>query len=526
MKTDRVEGFVNVLHSNDYETVSSSGDLWIRFLPRKSGNFPRSFARVCGVFEPRLQSDIADSIVVDEFYEDVGPRGKTPYDELAKMIHELNQKSATYSDFKFIRWLDAILMVCDGTMRTRFLREHFFPSFSRRFEDGRGRFLATRAEIEKRLPVLRFGNLLQVNGPKVLTDMILNKVRDPLTMSGVQQSGNIELAEALKVVLGNFLPLRTHMVGGSVGLTTIYLLGDNDGKVIDRGPFPREEIELFRGTTFFPGDDPLQFVTGFKDPIGGWKGRFRASEYIGDDACVELISCVVDRFNEHVENRLEICNFSDDSYNVDFIEAFEKYLTLDRIIHECAAIATSTDSLSPRLMTFGVLDKFQELFRFADQPNKDRNFHYFCTREFCESKLVPTFSKLPSPLSEYFTGVARKLYEELYEKVFSPDGVWASFLINQDNSINVYRKYDEKMEQFVDRSDPVEPHDFVGEYVRATRNTHHGYISSGDRRRRFACFGSLCTGDLPDSLTQLPLLMLLAEILDPWTFSGHHWMRQ
>ena len=68
--------------------------------------------------------------------------------------------------------------------------------------------------------------------------------------------------------------------------------------------------------------------------------------------------------------------------------------------------------------------------------------------------------------------------------------------------------------------------EFVGQYVRVTRNTHHGYISEDDTQRRFAYLGSLMTGYIPDSFTQLPLLILLAEVVCPRLLSGYHWLPQ
>jgi hypothetical protein len=68
--------------------------------------------------------------------------------------------------------------------------------------------------------------------------------------------------------------------------------------------------------------------------------------------------------------------------------------------------------------------------------------------------------------------------------------------------------------------------DFGAEYVRAARNTHHGYVSDGDRRRWLACFRSITTAFLPDSFTQLPLLIVLAETVNPRLLSGHEWLDQ
>ncbi|EMI19552.1 hypothetical protein RMSM_03512 [Rhodopirellula maiorica SM1] len=238
---------------------------------------------------------------------------------------------------------------------------------------------------------------------------------------------------------------------------------------------------------------------------------------------IDLIRFFLDRFNLHAENRLEVCNFTDND-QVDFISAFEKYLTIDRILLECLMIATATDAATARLMTFAVLDKFQELCRFPGVQHT-RNFHFMCTRQFLTDVLTPSFAQMPQVWRDFFTTTATNLYDDLYAVVESDRGVWPSHLV-QANGVHVYRNYDNNTREFVTRANPYDLDDFVGEYVRAARNTHHGYVSDSDRRRRFACIGSLSTAFVPDSFTQLPLLIAVAEFVNPTLLSGHHWLDQ
>ena len=385
-------------------------------------------------------------------------------------------------------------------------------------------FIGTDSQFESRLPLLRLGNYYQINGRQAYDDMRHNNISSPNTASALHQSGVVAIENALTVMLGNFLPLRTHMVGRRIGWRAVYLFGDPNPPVIDRGAFPREEIELQTPQFFLRGDDPAQFASNPADPIGGWAGRYRNTQYLGDDAVESLIAFCLDRFNFHTENRIEVCNFVNGD-DIDFISCFEKYLTIDRILLECIMVATATNPAIARLMTFAVLDKFQELCAFQG-IQQTRHFHYMCTRGFLNDVLLPSFAMMPAPWATFFSDVATRLYDDLYATIRSDKGVWPTNLIQPGGGVRVYREWDHNAHHFVDRAAPLSDDDFVGEYVRAARNTHHGYISDGDRRRRFACFGSISTAFLPDSFTQLPLLIVLAEFINPRLLSGHHWLDQ
>jgi hypothetical protein len=512
-------GISTVMQQQGYEVDTQGNDIWVRYQPRQLGTFPLSYARILSVSEAAVPASWNTEWVAntDKQYDQFGE-----VKSLRQCLSMLAD-AANDPDYKFLYWLDAALIQCPRADRATFIRDHFLPAFRNRFPEGRVVFIGTNYKFESRLSLLRQGNYYQINGRQGFDDMELHGVASPQTAHALHSSGVIALDNALTVLLGNFLPLHTHIVGGKLGLRVVYLFGNAAPQVIDRGRFPREKIELQIPQFFLRGDDPAAFCHNPADPLGGWSGRYRNSDYPGDAAVVELIRAFVDRFNSHAENRLELCNFVNGD-DIDFISAFEKYLTIDRIMLECIMIATATNAATARLMTFAVLDKFQELCSFVGVP-QGRNFHYMCSQPFLNQVLLPSLAMLPAPWANFFRGKAEAIYLDLYATIRSAQGVWPVFLI-QPGAVRVYRDYDQVTHQFVNRAAPLADDDFVGEYVRAARNTHHGYVSDGDRRRRFACFGSISTARLPDSFTQLPLLLVLAEIANPRSMSGHHWLDQ
>jgi hypothetical protein len=514
-----IRGIAAAMERVGYERQVQAGDVWMRYQPRCTGGFPVPYAQILATLPASSAGwDVSWTANIDARYDQVGANANL------QQCRDMMAGAAADPDFRFLYWLDAALCICQRSDREAFIQQDFMPAFSERFPAGRVIFIATDSRFESRLPILRLGNYFQINGRQGYDDMRRNNISSPGTASALHLSGVVAIENALTVLVGNFLPLRACLVGRRVGWRAVYLFGDATPPVMDRGPFPREEIELQIPQFFLRGDYPAVFASGPADPLGGWAGRFRNTQYPGDNAVANLIAFFIDRFNVHTENRIEVCNHVDGD-DIDFISCFEKYLTLDRILLECIMVATATNPATARLMTFAVLDKFQELCSFTG-VQQTRNFHHFCTRPFLTNVLLPSFAMMPAPWDGFFSGVATRLYDDLYNTIRSTTGVWPNYLVQAGGGVRVYRDWNPPTHEFVDRPALLSDDDFVAEYVRSARNTHHGYISDCDRRRRFACYGSISTAFLPDSFTQLPLLMALAEFVNPRALSGHCWLDQ
>jgi len=511
-------GLRAALEKVGYESEIADDDIWVRYAARRTG-FPEEYSRILAACRnaPARDWDLGWTADIDPRYDATGQFGDQG------QCQELIDNANADPDFRFLHWIDASLVLCRRADREQFLREHFLPAFFDRFPEGRIVFVRTDSALESRVSTIRQGNYLQINGRDGLRDMRDNNITSANTAAAIHSSGVVALDKALSAILGNLMPLRTHFVGGRMGIRVVYLFGNDDPPVIDRGPFPRDEADLFSSQIFFRDDGPSGM--GPAAPLGGWLGRFRNTDYPGDDAVEGLVAFLLERFNAHLSNRIEVCNHVDQQDTIDFTSCFEKYLTLDRLFLECVMVATATNSATARLMTFAVLDKFQELCHFTGiQPT--RGFHYMCTRPFLNDILLPAFASLPVPWDAYFRDIATAVYDDLYATIRSDQGVWPNCLVQAGGGVRVYRKWDTKTKQFVDQPVPLTDDEFIAEYVRAARNTHHGYISDGDRRRRFACFGSISTGLIPDSFTQLPLLIMLADCVSPALLSGRNWLDQ
>jgi hypothetical protein len=514
-----IRGFAGAMERVGYEHQIQSGDVWMRYSPRRTGGFPQTYARVLATLLASSGGwDTSWAKLIDKRYDSTK---KTASLQDCRSI--LNDVSSS-PDHTFLHGLDTALFLVGRPDRETFIQQDFMPAFRTRYPAGRVIFVASDSQFESRLPLLRQGNYYQINGNQSYEDMRTHGINSPGTAKAFHTSGVLAIENALTVLMGNFLPLRVCMVGRGVGWRAIYLFGHSSPPVIDRGPFPREELELQIPQFFLRGDDPYGFAADEADPIGAWGGRYRNTTYPGDDAAADLLEFFIDRFNAHAANRIEVCNYTDGD-DIDFVSCFEKYLTIDRIFLESIMVATATNPAAARLMAFAVLDKFQELCEF-NGVSPDRNFHYFCTRPFLANVLLPAFTTLPPPWNGFFSDAATRLYDDLYSAVRSDQGVWPNYLVQSGGGVLTYRKWDKNARQFINNSVPLTDDEFVSEYVRSARNTHHGYVSNADKRRRFACYGSISTGYIPDSFTQLPLLITLADVITPRALSGHCWLDQ
>ncbi|EMI19551.1 hypothetical protein RMSM_03511 [Rhodopirellula maiorica SM1] len=237
----------NLLEARGYEHEVQGSDIWVRYANRCNGPFPNNYARIVNTFSSfeGVSGDFAWLHELDARYDGVGQTAS------ADECRELFQKAASDPDYKFLHWLDAALMLCRREQRRDFIANDYLPAFMNRFPEGRIVFIGTNYDLDERLPLLRHGNFYQINGRQAIDDMRAHNVSSPATASALHLSGVLALDNALSVLMANLLPLRTHVIGGTMQLRVVYLFGEDNPSVIDRGPHPREEIELQKPTFFY-----------------------------------------------------------------------------------------------------------------------------------------------------------------------------------------------------------------------------------------------------------------------------------
>lgn len=201
-----------------------------------------------------------------------------------QQCREMLARAAGDPDFRFLYWVDSALCLCQRSDRAAFIQQDFMPAFSRRFPAGRVILIATDSRFDSRLSLLRLGNYFQINGPQGYDYMVQHGLSSCETASALHPSGVVAIENGVTVLVGNFLPLWACMVGRRLGLRIVYLFGKPNPPVMDRGPFPREEIELQVPQSFLRGDYLTTFSSSPSNPLGVWADRYRNTQYPGDDA--------------------------------------------------------------------------------------------------------------------------------------------------------------------------------------------------------------------------------------------------
>lgn len=483
-----------------YEIEKSRGDLWIRSKERRAAKY-MDYAEEMALVDSANYADCTWIQEVEDFYN----RFSDSYSDTPR-AYDLC-RSANERPFKNQVYLYSLaLLLVKSSDRRLFLETIFFPWFFRLFPTGLVLATKMNSSYESRAALLRWGFLGTIYGSSEL-DAIKKYIGPNIKiMTGIHEIGTVNADIHFKAISNLFFPRTAPIVLSREGFMFILFTDQDD--VMDRGPYPHADVDTYRVFGLMTGNEPNW--SRASSPLNGWLGRYIPSRTFSAREMVDLFRFFIPKFNHFLRMRLDITNYRKGD-DIDFIAAFEEYYTLDRIGHELNLCQTAQEGFTARTLTFAILDKFAEMFS-VNGINRDRMFHYFLTRNFAKS-LVDTLSEVPSPFGAFFSSETEEVFDLLYKSVLGENGLWMKY-----RSISAgisSREWDKNSGSFHDRAFPYSDEEFVGEVVRAVRNTHHGYISDRDDRRRFAVFMSMHTGKLADSLTALPQFMWLAGLLDP-----------
>jgi hypothetical protein len=122
------------------------------------------------------------------------------------------------------------------------------------------------------------------------------------------------------------------------------------------------------------------------------------------------------------------------------------------------------------------------------------------------------FTMLPAPFDAYFRDLTTAIYGELETKIM--DSIWLKSKVTPAGVL---------VRNAALTGDNIEPnHEFVANVMRAVRNAHHGYFTSPDPKNRPSRYLYPITGKVPDSITTLPALWLIAYLANPSFASWKH----
>lgn len=488
--------------SDVYEVEHSGSDVWLRSKERRTKTLV-DFVEELALVDVNSNRDAAWVRNMDSYYDRIPDQVA----DTAFPVEIMNTLQAKEPN-KQVYLSSLALLGVHSSLRESFLRDFYFPWFFRLFPNGKILALKFNSNYEGRLALLRWGNLLSIYDAgevQKLKNLLPERIQ---MMADLHPTGTINAKPFFLAVSNLFYPYAHSIVVGGVGHIFILLTGETS--ILDRGSYPHTRMDLHKAHNLMQGNEPD--MSALSDTKQAWLGRYIPSRQFSVDDLLFLFRHFVARFNHLLRLRIDITNYRNGP-DIDFIAAFEEYFTFDRITLELNYCQTATDGFSARASSFAVLDKLSELVAITGISQAEARFRYFVGRTFANTILSPNLTQYPSPFSTFLPSECDRIYDELYRRVLGSEGLWMTYR-RQAAGIQT-RLWDKSSRSFIESASLKTDDEFVGEIVRAIRNTHHGYVSDNDSRRRFAVFVSMHTGQLPDDFTAIPQLIWLAVLQNP-----------
>jgi hypothetical protein len=153
----------------------------------------------------------------------------------------------------------------------------------------------------------------------------------------------------------------------------------------------------------------------------------------------------------------------------------------------------------------GALFKIADLYETLNKIYLDRKKSNFFKKLFNPTKMKSSIKKCfessDSHFLQGFSDANNKIYDELSPKIL--ESIWLKNKITVENKIYVH---DENLVK--ERTENLD--EFISNYMRALRNTHHGYFTETDNYKNPSRYFILTNGNIPDSISYLPFLWFLS----------------
>lgn len=397
---------------------------------------------------------------------------------------------------------------CSDGEFTSFLRRKAAPAFFKAFPHGRIIFLSSSLQYEKRQGALRAGyTLSQYN----LTSV--NRMPDPNALTGWQRIlpfGQLQTVLDLGAVA--FYPQAIYFTVTRTGLSVIFV----PGELVEQNmlKFPGAWLDVYRSRWDFtrgPARNTSYDIApaGITQPYDVHR-RFVLVGGYGADETVEWIRWLVDRYNSLLRTGIDFSIFGRDGW-VNFVTCFEHGLTVDRMIRKSVSSQVSFERAVRKYAAFEVADIVDELFAYWKNAGSTLRFKDIFNPSTGLSLIKSSLATVPEPARRLLLDGASSVYDHLRDTVlksiFVPEKRTPSggvLVRNKSLSAEVEETADE----------------FTSNVIRALRNTHHGYMTEGDKQNRPSRYLALVTGDIPDTMTYIGVLTGLAVLGDPSQMIG------
>lgn len=385
--------------------------------------------------------------------------------------------------------INILLLGLKNPILSKVFNENIAPFFFKYFPEGSIWFVGISDVMEARKSAIAMlFSAFQIPG--------LFEARDSLVNKGFSTLRNMENLSSMSMdnlIAPLFLLFSPYSCGFSCQRPSGIFIFSFGKSINYLPPFPWRLQDIYRNDT--------SYHAGYRETTQKHKKRYEVASW-NNSQFVALFKWYIHRLNELIKYLLDPGNFIDDNGELQPDRQFYSGLTINRIIYEVLIVLSEYQSqYLKRSYLFSSLDKISMLLE-KSAGNKTNTkepeiFKNLFRESFITKKISPIISAIPSPFGNYFRNRSKEVLKDINKTII--DGIFIDIL-KKVNSIRLKSKG-------VDREESKE--DYIVNYLREIRNTHHGYII---KKPEYICINNGNISNLIPEIAGLYLLVLLSDV--------------
>lgn len=428
------------------------------------------------------------------------------HDNIQKVKEEFKEfKRSKCSNLEIMHNIGSSLALLDPVQLWRFFCEDVIPEFFKIYKNGKIFIISNNFEYETLGCYIRALYCIQQFGTNRLLKLKEKSFPSLKNWEPIQPSN---LCETLLTNYGYFwFPNVTTYTNGPIGLDFVFFF--DKAEISEPPKFPLDWIDVISSKNDFAFDS-VDIVDAIKNPAGKNAKKAIYQKFINKanfkmEENLLFFEYYLKIINEFMYQLTDIANFTNDSNRIDHVFCFEIYLTISRLIKRTMSIFCTKNASLIKYSVFEVADIYDSLNSLFNKAGETIFFKKLFNPEKALKILEPCLKKLPEPFCSYTITTLKNIYAELKGTI--EDSIWLEDIKDGDKVKVMNKNLDNEQEETLD--------DFVANLMRAYRNAHHGYFTALDNKNRPSRYLSIVKGDLPDSISFLPILWLLAFLNEP-----------